>query len=126
EIEYSFKVTSNAAAGDIYCFRLTNAGSTTNFVYSAYPEITVGDPVLDLKHYRWRNDDSTEASTTGNTLYFNPTGDGFASSFTIAAGCSSQWDCVDDGSTDTSTSAPTNDGATSALTLANGVSYYTL
>jgi len=126
EIEYSIKVTSNATAGQEYCFRLTNAGSTTNFTYSLYPQLTIGDPVIDLKHYRWRNDDSTETATTGNTVYYNPTGDGFASAFTIAAGCTNEWDCVDDGIADTSASEPTNDGATSALTTANGNSYFTL
>ncbi len=43
EIEYSIQATSNAL-DENYCFRLTNNGSTTNFVYSNYAKATiVGD-----------------------------------------------------------------------------------
>jgi len=43
ELEFSIQATNNAS-DDNYCFRLTNAGSTDNFVYSVYPEISiVGD-----------------------------------------------------------------------------------
>ena len=41
EIEYSVRATTNAVSGDTYCFRLTNAGSTTNFVYTRYTRATV-------------------------------------------------------------------------------------
>jgi hypothetical protein len=125
EIEYTLQANNNSANGNNYCFRLTNAGSTTNFTYSQYPELTVGEPTIDQKHYRWRNDNGQEGGVT-QTLYFNPTGDGFATNFTVASGCTNNWDCADDGSTDTSSTAPTNDGATSALTFANAKDYYTL
>lgn len=39
ELEYAAQAIS-PASGD-YCFRLTNAGSTTNFTYTVYPEATV-------------------------------------------------------------------------------------
>lgn len=41
EIEYSIRATANAVSGDTYCFRLTNAGSTANFVYTRYARATV-------------------------------------------------------------------------------------
>jgi len=40
ELEYAIEATSNANDGN-YCFRLTNAGSTTDFYYATYPEISV-------------------------------------------------------------------------------------
>ncbi len=40
ELEYAIQAL-DAATGAAYCFRLTNAGSTTNFTYTAYPEATV-------------------------------------------------------------------------------------
>ncbi|MBI1755101.1 hypothetical protein HY250_04865 [Candidatus Azambacteria bacterium] len=49
EIEYGVQATTNATAGATYCFRLTNAGSTTNFVYyeTRYAKATIasGYPV---------------------------------------------------------------------------------
>lgn len=41
ELEYSIQALSAATDGGIYCFRVTNAGSATNYVYTAYPEATV-------------------------------------------------------------------------------------
>ncbi|MDP2736929.1 MAG: hypothetical protein Q8O59_04105, partial [bacterium] len=85
-------------------------------------------PNVFQDHYRWRNDDGPEAPLA-QTLYFNPTGNGFgAAEFTINAGCTagSEWDCVDDGSTDTQASAPTSDTTTSELQLAVATDYYTL
>lgn len=41
EIEYSVRATANSVSGNTYCFRLTNAGSTTNFVYTRYARATV-------------------------------------------------------------------------------------
>ena len=42
EIEFSVRATNNATVGGTYCFRLTNAGSTANFVYTKYASVTVG------------------------------------------------------------------------------------
>lgn len=42
EIEYGIRATNNATVGGTYCFRLTNAGSATNFVYTKYAMVTVG------------------------------------------------------------------------------------
>lgn len=57
EIEYSIVVTSNALNGEKYCLRLTNAGSTTNFLYTKYAQMTVGvaGPTLDqlMRHGAW-------------------------------------------------------------------------
>ncbi|MDP2703934.1 MAG: hypothetical protein Q8P01_01800 [bacterium] len=84
-------------------------------------------PNVFQDHYRWRNDNGPQADTS-QTLYFNPTGNGFAMNFTIVGGCSagSEWDCVDDGTADTSATAPTSDLETSQLKSVNGKSYYTL
>ena len=85
-------------------------------------------PNVFQDHYRWRNDDGPEGNTN-QTLYFNPTGNGFgAVGFSIVAGCAagSEWDCVDDDTTDTSATAPTSDTETSELLLAAATDYYTL
>src|SRR3989344_222262 len=76
-------------------------------------------------HFRWYTDGALNSS---DTLFYNPTGNGFATNFTIATGCSpgSEWDCIDDGSADTSTTAPTSDTETSELTSANAKSYLAL
>jgi len=41
EIEYNIQATASATGGATYCFRLTNAGSTSNFTYGIYPEATL-------------------------------------------------------------------------------------
>lgn len=94
----------------------------------ATPTFTISlATAVKVDHYRWRNDDGPEGATSQD-LYFNPTGNGFAMNFTIVGGCSagSEWDCVDDGSADTSETAPSSDLETSQLKSVNGKSYYTL
>ncbi len=39
--EFDVEALSSSTAGATYCFRLTNTGSATNFVYSQYPQATV-------------------------------------------------------------------------------------
>ncbi len=85
-------------------------------------------PNVFQDHYRWRNDNGPEGDTN-QTLYFNPTGNGFgAVGFSIVSGCTagSEWDCVDDDTADTSATAPTSDLETSQLLLAAATDYYTL
>ncbi|MDA2923343.1 DUF2341 domain-containing protein [Acidobacteria bacterium AH-259-L09] len=41
EIEYALQATANATDGALYCFRLTNAGVTTDFTYTQYAQATV-------------------------------------------------------------------------------------
>ncbi len=41
EIEYALQPLSAATDGATYCFRVTNAGSATNYVYSVYPQATI-------------------------------------------------------------------------------------
>ncbi len=41
ELEYSLSATTTATAGATYCFRAVNASSTTNFLYTVYPQATV-------------------------------------------------------------------------------------
>lgn len=45
ELEYGLRSTSYAQSGLLYCFRLSNAGSLTNFTYSVQPQATLnGNP----------------------------------------------------------------------------------
>jgi adhesin/invasin len=44
EIEYALQATASAKDGAVYCFRLTNAGSTTDF---SYAEATYGKVTVD-------------------------------------------------------------------------------
>jgi hypothetical protein len=41
ELEYSVAASSTASAGSTYCFRVTNVGSTSNFTYTQYPQVTL-------------------------------------------------------------------------------------
>jgi hypothetical protein len=41
EYEYSIRSTSRATTDLLYCFRVTNAGVTTNFTYTAVPQVTL-------------------------------------------------------------------------------------
>lgn len=41
ELEYSIAAQSSATDGATYCFRVTNAGSATNFQYDVYPQATL-------------------------------------------------------------------------------------
>ena len=41
EIEYGIRSTSFVQSNILYCFRLTNAGSVTNFTYSAQPQVSL-------------------------------------------------------------------------------------
>jgi hypothetical protein len=43
ELEYAVTALAAATDGGTYCFSLTNAGSTTNFAYSVYPEATLAN-----------------------------------------------------------------------------------
>jgi hypothetical protein len=44
ELEYSIQATSSATVGATYCFRLTNAGSTSGFSYPAYAQVSLEGP----------------------------------------------------------------------------------
>ncbi|PIS42206.1 MAG: hypothetical protein COT24_04665, partial [Candidatus Kerfeldbacteria bacterium CG08_land_8_20_14_0_20_40_16] len=69
EHEYAIQATTNATTDGLYCFRLNNNGSITNFSYSLYPEATViaPTPTLTQNHYWWR-DDTTALNTAGGFL----------------------------------------------------------
>ncbi|MEN9913165.1 MAG: hypothetical protein RLY66_573 [Candidatus Parcubacteria bacterium] len=41
ELEYSIQALVAASDGGTYCFRVTNAGSATNYTYTAYPEAAI-------------------------------------------------------------------------------------
>jgi hypothetical protein len=45
ELEYSIQALSGATSAGTYCFRVTNAGSTANYIYSAYPTATIAGSV---------------------------------------------------------------------------------
>ena len=67
EIEYSILATSTAVDGDLYFFRLSDAGATSTFTYSIYATATLALPAPDQLHYRWRNDDGGETDSTWST-----------------------------------------------------------
>ncbi len=58
EIEYSLQPTSSAVGQALYCFRLTNSGSTTHFTYTRYAQAYIASPYHTQIHYRWRNDNT--------------------------------------------------------------------
>jgi hypothetical protein len=41
EYEYAIRSTSRATTALLYCFRLTNAGASTNFTYIVQPQVTL-------------------------------------------------------------------------------------
>jgi len=62
EIEFAIQATGSATPGATYCFRLTNAGATTNFNYfeANYGKVRLAGADLEQAHYRWRDDDGGE------------------------------------------------------------------
>ena len=46
EVEFSIKATGLATDGGGYCFRLTNAGAATDYVYASYAKATLAGAVL--------------------------------------------------------------------------------
>jgi murein DD-endopeptidase MepM/ murein hydrolase activator NlpD len=122
EIEYALQANTNASNGTTYCFRLTNAGSTTNFTYTKYAEWTVGEPTMDQNHYRWRNDDGAEATLVGSTITLHPTSQGNYTAWT-ATGCTEdtgEWDCVNDNNTSSGTPGADDAGTTALATTTAG------
>jgi hypothetical protein len=64
EIEYVLQATSTAETGATYCFRLTNAGSTTDFTYTVYPRIQLQQQNADLmRHGKWFDEGDVQAFT---------------------------------------------------------------
>lgn len=41
ELEYAIQALAAATDGGVYCFRVTNAGTATNYSYTAYPQATL-------------------------------------------------------------------------------------
>ncbi len=41
ELEYSIRSTQYVSAGTLYCFRVTNDGSTSTFTYTVQPQVTI-------------------------------------------------------------------------------------
>ena len=66
-IEMEFSIKPSTSSGT-YCFRITNAGSTTNFTYTRYPETTIlsneAPVVSDVKLNNQVNIDLIENTTT--------------------------------------------------------------
>jgi len=60
-IEMEFSIKPNVSSGT-YCFRVTNNGSTTNFTYTRYPEITIVPPTI-FSGTVYQTDESTPLST---------------------------------------------------------------
>lgn len=53
ELEWALEATSDAD-GNSYCFRVTNADSTTNFTYSVYPRISVATSTVTFTQNRYQ------------------------------------------------------------------------
>mgnify|MGYP001557973030 FL=1 len=131
-------VVTGAPNADTFDLEITNPSTevvvSAGVVSPATAVAIAGATTINLlpnvfqDHYRWRNDDGPQGDTA-QTLYFNPTGNGFGTvDFTIVAGCTagSEWDCVDDDTADTQSTAPTSDLETSELLLAAATDYYAL
>ena len=70
EIEYAIAATNSATGSGIYCFRLTDAGTATNFTYTegTYGKVTLG-PDLDFGFRKSITIDRTKLPTgCGTTL----------------------------------------------------------
>jgi hypothetical protein len=67
ELEYSIEPMTAATDSGVYCFRITNAGSATNFTYTRYPQATLSGGGASLTFV---TDASSEAfpSVTPGTL----------------------------------------------------------
>lgn len=48
ELEYSIKALDAATSGGTYCFRVTNAGSVTNYTYTQYGQTTIASAAQTL------------------------------------------------------------------------------
>lgn len=67
EAEYAIQALAAATDSGVYCFRLTNAGSATNFTYTKYPEVTLaaGEASVTLTiDGTCNNDNSCDANAT--------------------------------------------------------------
>ncbi len=62
EVEYSIEATAEADDGYIYCFRLTDAGSSLGITYTEYAQLTLLGPTQTGT--LWRNDDGSESTAT--------------------------------------------------------------
>lgn len=69
ELEYAIRATTNASDNSNYCFRVTNAGSTADMVYTVYPQLTVKLTNLAQATYRFAGDD---AGVSGFEPYTKP------------------------------------------------------
>jgi len=98
EIEYALQATPNATDGALYCFRVTNAGSTADFTYTQYTQVTLGGVSNFLVETQGGGNISTQTAgvsfniqitardTLGNTVTsFNGTAD-ITSSGNLSAG----------------------------------------
>ncbi len=65
ELEYSIYSISNIDTSSAYCFRVTNAGDSSNFVYGNLPEVSVVAPVV--KNRGGKNVESSAAANSGKS-----------------------------------------------------------
>ena len=64
---WDFSLKGNgAAAGATYCLRVVKTDNTALSAYGQYPAITIsaGSPAMNQLHYRWREDNGSEAVAT--------------------------------------------------------------
>ena len=46
ELEYAIQSSAAVSANDVYCFRVTNAGSSANFTFTVFPQVTITVPTV--------------------------------------------------------------------------------
>jgi len=69
EMEFSIQALSAATDGGTYCFRLTNAGSTTNYAYTVYPQATLSAGSQSLSFSLSDNSVGFGTLTSGASTY---------------------------------------------------------
>ena len=122
EIEYSFIANDNALWSTNYCFRLTDNGNNLDD-YSQYATLVTASesPNISQYGYRWRNDNGADYDGD-QSITLHPTGTGNYNAWTIGAGCTEQWDCLNDQADNSGVGEPTaHDGDTSRLVATTAV-----
>ena len=79
EMEFDIDALTSSTPGDTYCFRLTNAGSATNFTYSQYPQATVSVPTINPV----TNASGTVATSQVTLTWTNPTSTYFSGTLVL-------------------------------------------
>jgi hypothetical protein len=146
EIEYSIEATTNATDGQTYYFRVTNVGSTTNFTYTAYPQVTLAGvansaPTAPTTPYcnnttaqsgQTNPTDITDTSPAFSAVYNDPDSGDIANKYRVEVNTASNfggtvmWDSGASGTTMANTTAGNRspDIIYAGSALSNSTTYY--